>query len=118
MTIAILPKTTILSLALGTLCQALPALALATTPGNMPLTGKVTKLTLGDLMCYVDLIDSQGKKHTIGAGFGICDRTELLNKRVRLTYKRVRVNDCQSSEPCGKTRLTNAIVKMTLVSTK
>ena len=85
---------------------------------NMPTTGKVVKFTRGDLMCYVDLIDSSGKQHNIGANFVICDRTELLNKQVRLIYKRIRVNDCQSNEPCGKTRLKNAIVKMTLVSSK
>jgi hypothetical protein len=106
------------SIALGTLCQTLPSLALATTSGNMPLTGKVIKLTAGDLMCYVDLIDTRGKKHNIGADFAICERTEFLNKRVRLTYKRIRVNDCNSNEACGKTRLKSAIVKMTLINTK
>ena len=82
----------------------------------MPLLGKVVKLTQGDLMCYVDLIDTRGKRHHIGADFAICERNEFLTKRVRLTYRRIRVNDCGSNEPCGKTRLKNAIVKMTLIS--
>ncbi len=69
-------------------------------------------------MCYVDLIDARGKQHDIGADLGICNRTEFLNKRVRLTYKRIRVNDCNSNEPCGKTRTKNAIVKMTSISPK
>lgn len=81
----------------------------------MPLSGKVIKLTQGDLMCYVDLLDARGKQHNIGADFAICERTEFLNKKVRLTYKRIRINDCGSNEPCSKTRLKQAIVKMTRV---
>ncbi len=90
-------------------------LTTASGRGNAPTSGKVLKLIRGDLMCYVDLIDARGKKHNIGADFAICERTEFLNKQVRLTYKRIRVNDCPSNESCGKTRLKNAIVKMMLV---
>ncbi len=114
--------TPAIALVIFTLCQAAPSFAakpahsvVAIGQGNMPLTGKVVKLTQGDLMCYVDLIDVRGKKHNIGADFAICERTEFLNKQVNLTYKRIRVNDCNSNEPCGKTRLKNAIVKMKLV---
>jgi hypothetical protein len=107
-----------IAIVIVTLCQAVPSLALATTQSKMPQTGKVVKLTQGDLMCYVDLLDARGKKYNIGADFTICEQTKLLNKRVRLTYKRIRVNDCNSNESCGKTRLKNAIVKMTLVSAK
>jgi hypothetical protein len=116
----IFPKAIVRSIPLiiSALCQAVPGFALATPQGNMPLTGKVVNLTNGDLMCYVDLIDARGKKHNIGADFAICERTEFLNKRVRLTYKRIRVNDCSSNEPCGKTLLKNAIVKMTLIRPK
>jgi hypothetical protein len=104
-----------IAIAIVTLCQTVPSLAITTAQGNLPLSGKVVKLTQGDLMCYVDLIDARGKKRNIGADFAICERTEFLNKRVRLTYKRIRVNDCGSNEPCGKTRIKNAIVKMTLI---
>jgi hypothetical protein len=118
--------TTILGIALLELFLAIPSSAIkpdrpnpaALSRQNMPTTGKVVKLTQGDLMCYVDLIDANGKQHNIGADFAICDRPEFLNKPVRLIYKRIRVNDCQSNQACGKTRLKNAIVKMTLVSPK
>jgi hypothetical protein len=83
-----------------------------------PTSGKVLKLTSGDLMCYVDLVDTAGKKYTLGADFSICDRSEFLNKRVRLTYKKIKVSDCQSAEPCGKSKLKNAIVKMRLVRSR
>lgn len=81
---------------------------------NMPSSGKVLKLTNGDLMCYVDLI-ARGRKHTIGADFTICRHTELLNKQVKLTYGRIRVSECASNEPCGKTRIKTAIVRMQLL---
>ncbi len=84
----------------------------------LPTKGKLLKLTNGDLMCYVDLTDASGKKHHLGADFAICNKSQLLNKQVQLTYKSLRVNDCQSNEPCGKTRTEQAIVKMSLVSGK
>ena len=82
---------------------------------SFPNSGKVLKLTNGDLMCYVD-IEDRGKKYHLGADFDICNQTKFLNKKVKLTYKRSKVNDCQSNEPCGKTRIENLIVKMRLPS--
>jgi hypothetical protein len=80
-----------------------------------PTTGKLLKLVNGDIMCYVDLVDARGKKYnSLGAGFEICNQTKLLNKRVKLTYKRGNVSDCQSSEPCGKSRVENLISTMKL----
>lgn len=82
-----------------------------------PTSGKVLRLTTGDLMCYVDL-STRGKKYVIGASFEICEQTQFLNKQVKLTYKSIKVNDCQSAEPCGKTKQENAIVKMKLLRNK
>jgi hypothetical protein len=85
---------------------------------NTPTSGRVIKFTRGDLMCYVDLI-SRGKKHHIGADFAICERTQFLNRQVKLTYKLIPVNDCKSSnQPCGKTHVKKAIVKMKLARSK
>jgi hypothetical protein len=79
----------------------------------IPTSGKLLKLVNGDLMCYVDLVDARGKKyHSLGANFEICNQTKLLNKRVKLTYKWVRVSDCQGIEPCGKSRLAYLISTM------
>jgi hypothetical protein len=82
---------------------------------TFPTSGKVLKLTNGDLMCYVDLMDVRGRKHTLGADFEVCQQSKFLNKRVQLTYKKIKVSDCQSAEPCGKSKLKNAIVKMKLI---
>jgi hypothetical protein len=85
------------------------------TPGSFPNSGKVLKLTNGDLMCYAE-IESRGKKYHLGADFDVCSQNKLLNRKVKLTYKLSKVNDCQSNEPCGKTRIENLIVKMKLTS--
>jgi hypothetical protein len=95
----------------------LPALASKATTqkklNSFPRSGKVLTLTNGDLMCYVD-ISSGGKKYHLGADFSICNQSKFLNQQVQLTYKPVKVNDCQSNEPCGKTRIENLIVKIKL----
>jgi tRNA-binding EMAP/Myf-like protein len=81
---------------------------------SFPKNGKVLTLTNGDLMCYVD-ISKSGKKYHLGADFSICEQSKSINQRVELTYKARKVNDCQSNEPCGKTRIENLIVKMKLI---
>jgi hypothetical protein len=81
---------------------------------SFPASGKVLKLTNGDLMCYAE-IDDRGKKYHLGADFDVCSQIKFINKKVKLTYKRSKVNDCQSNEPCSKTRVENLIVKMKLI---
>jgi hypothetical protein len=91
---------------LSTLCFALPSQAL-------PSIATVTRLSQGDIACYVDLIDDENVRYEgIFADFEICQKTSLLDKKVKLTYRREEFNDCQSEEPCGKTQTKLAIVKM------
>ena len=110
------PLTTTLctiSIVANSLFHTLPSYACKPVKvSNYPTSGKVLKLINGDLMCYVDLIDARGKKYNLGAGFDICNQIKLVNKQVKVTYKKDNVNDCQSAEPCGKTRVENLIVKM------
>ncbi len=88
----------------------------AVTSANLPKIGTVKKITNGDLLCYVSLVDEKGKQHELGADFGICGQEKAyLNKKVRLTYGLANVSDCQSAEPCGKTRQEQVIEKMELV---
>jgi hypothetical protein len=98
-------------------CLALPSDArkLSAKVNLFPPTGKVLQLTNGDLMCYVDLLDARGKKHTLGADFEICNQTQFVNQLVRLTYRIVPVNHCQGNDRCGKTIAKNLIVKMKLI---
>jgi hypothetical protein len=103
-------------LCLASIIHSLPSDAKKPVKSNSyPTIGKVLTLINGDLMCYVDVIDARGKKYNLGAYFEICQQSQFLNKRVQLTYKRGNVNDCQSAEPCGKTRVENLIVKMKLI---
>lgn len=81
--------------------------------GDNPTVGRVKSMVNGDLMCYVTLVDENNSEHEIGATFEICANSNLfLNQKVRLFYERIPVNDCQSIEPCGKTRIESLITKM------
>lgn len=83
---------------------------------QQPNEGTVKEIVTGDLMCYVTLVDNKGIQHNVGASFEVCDEKKFLNKKVRVTYKVESVNDCQSSEPCGKTRKQSIITKMEVVN--
>jgi hypothetical protein len=89
--------------------------AISAQAASLPRTGKILKMTNGDLMCYLEVKDPQGKIRSVGAGFGICQKTQFLNRRVRFTYKKVAINDCESAEPCGKTRMETIVVRLQLL---
>jgi hypothetical protein len=84
---------------------------------KLPSIATVTEIVQGDLACYVDLVDDNGKEYEgVYAIFEICEQQDtFFNKRVKLTYQEERFNDCQSEEPCGKTQLVTAITEMQLV---
>ena len=86
-------------------------------PDQKPTIGTVKSMVMGDLMCYVDLVDNKGIKYnSLGASFDFCAHEKtFLNKKVRLSYRRVSVNDCHSAEPCGKYRFENLITKMKVI---
>jgi len=84
---------------------------------NQPKVGTVKELVNGDLMCYVTLVDNKGIKHNVGATFEMCaDEKKVLNKKVNAVYEIKSVSDCQSAEPCGKTRKESIITKMEVVN--
>ncbi|MTJ49179.1 hypothetical protein [Dolichospermum sp. UHCC 0259] len=86
---------------------------------KQPKVGTVTKLVNGDLMCYVTLVDKKGIEHNVGATFEICAEEEkFLNKKVRAVYQIESVSDCESAEPCGKTRKESIITKMEIIKDK
>ncbi len=84
-----------------------------TTPvasAPQPKIGIVKEMVNGDLKCYVTLEDEKGKQHHVGAVFEVCNRPEtFLNKKVSLVYGIESVNDCQSAEPCGKSKQESLI---------
>lgn len=83
-----------------------------------PTIATVKNMVNGDLMCYVTLVDDKGIKYeSVGATFEICEQpAAFLNKRVNLVYGLVRVNDCESAEPCGKTRQQTLITRMQVIA--
>jgi len=84
---------------------------------KLPTIARVTAMTSGDLACYVNLVDNNGKKYEgVYAIFEICElESTFLNKRVKLSYRKEVFNDCESAESCGKTKLITAISQMQLV---
>jgi hypothetical protein len=83
---------------------------------EQPKVGTVKSMVNGDLMCYVTLVDERGTQHQVGADFELCaNEKTFLNKKVRAFYQTVSVNDCQSAEPCGKTRRQSIITKMEVI---
>lgn len=72
---------------------------------SYPNIGVLTSAQSGDLKCYTTVRDPQGQVFDLGATFEICDRqASLLDQTVRLVYSEESVADCQSAEPCGRSR--------------
>ncbi|CDM96336.1 lysozyme inhibitor LprI family protein [Limnospira fusiformis KN01] len=83
---------------------------------EQPQMGQVTNIVQGDIMCYVTLKDQMNREHQLGATFDICAKAnQFINRRVSLKYSLQNVNDCESIEPCGKTRQELLISSMDVV---
>ncbi|TVP55901.1 MAG: hypothetical protein EA343_24690 [Nodularia sp. (in: Bacteria)] len=83
---------------------------------NQPKVATVKELVTGDIICYATIVDEQGKTHHVGASFEICAEAEkYLNQKVRLSYEIASLNDCESIEPCGKTRQESIISQMEIL---
>ncbi len=83
------------------------------TRDGEPKVATIRSMIQGDLKCYVSILDQGGIKQELGATFDICAQGEkFLSKKVNLTYETVKVNDCESNEPCGKTKEESLITKM------
>ena len=81
--------------------------------------GTVKRIEQGDLLCYITLADKNNVETTVGASFKFCENPALfLNKQVRATYQEASVSDCQSAEPCGKSRNELIITKLEILNAK
>jgi hypothetical protein len=86
------------------------------TSREQPKIVTVKDMVSGDLMCYVTLVDENKTQHKVGADFDICEKKNtFLNQKVRVSYGLVSINDCQSIEPCGKSRKESIITKMEII---
>ncbi|NMG60142.1 hypothetical protein E1H12_16870 [Geitlerinema sp. P-1104] len=72
---------------------------------NLPEVATIEETQVGDLMCYVTVTDLQGNTSILGADYQICDNEDqFLRRTLGLGYTERPVADCESSEPCGRTR--------------
>ncbi|WP_088891653.1 hypothetical protein [Leptolyngbya ohadii] len=83
---------------------------------DLPSIGTVQEMVAGDLMCYMTVQDDRNVTHRVGATFEVCEQTSFLNQRVRLSYEPASVNDCESAEPCGKSRSVLLVSRLELIS--
>ncbi|QHV00936.1 hypothetical protein BWK47_12870 [Synechocystis sp. CACIAM 05] len=96
-----------------TAIKELPPVQAEPMEATLPTVATITELVNGDLACYVDLMDSQGNQYQgLYAAFEICEQVALIGQKVKLTYQPLSFNDCQSSEPCGKSKTELAIVQI------
>jgi hypothetical protein len=90
----------------------------ANCPPQQPKIGTVQRIDNGDLACYITLLDEKKIEHrSIKAQFEFCVNSErYVHQKVRLTYGLGNISDCQSAEPCGKTKQEWIIVKMIILN--
>lgn len=94
----------------------IPSARVVPPPSALLQVGTVKNLVTGDLLCYATVLDEENVEHELGASFELCaNASRYLNKKVRLSYTEANVNDCQSIEPCGKTRKETIIQTMQIV---
>ncbi len=88
----------------------------AKTTQALPHMVTVKSMQQGDLMCYLTVVDTNKVKRNVGGTFEICDQEkQFLNKKVRLYYQLLNVDDCQSIGPCGKTRKEWLVIRMSRI---
>lgn len=86
---------------------------------HIPKVVTIKNMITGDLKCYVTLVDAKNTEQQKGATFAACENKEkFFNKKVNLKYKDIKVNDCESAEPCGKTKIESLIYQIELVGDK
>jgi len=79
---------------------------------SYPEIGQILSMQAGDLKCYAVVRDRSGQEFDIGATFEVCEQEDLLNQTVRFVYSEENVADCQSAEPCGRTRRETLISEL------
>ncbi|MEW5860869.1 MAG: hypothetical protein AB1861_26435 [Cyanobacteriota bacterium] len=86
---------------------------------EQPTIATIKSMVTGDLKCYVTLVDENKIQRNVGASFEVCEQEKtFLNKKVRNFYEIRSVSDCQSIEPCGKSKQEFLITKMEIIDDK
>ncbi|MFM7676591.1 MAG: hypothetical protein ACKO5F_13655 [Synechococcus sp.] len=92
---------------------ARPGLALP-SPASGPATGILRSLQNGDRACYAEVEDARGVRRNLEAAFELCERTDLIGRRVRLVRRTARVlaASCQGDPDCGRSDVVQLIVEL------
>lgn len=79
---------------------------------SAPEIAVVRALVPGDRACYVEVEDGQGQRSQQPAGFEVCERSELVGERVRLTRERTAIAamSCQGDPECAESDTVDLIV--------
>lgn len=86
---------------------AAPSAAAPATPPPPPgkvAAGTIKSLQAGDVACYVTLETDKGEQVNEMAGFEVCEKPDLIGKKVSLTWEEANVlaAECQGNVDCGK----------------
>ena len=84
-------------------------------------TGVVKSLENGDVACYLNLKDEQGREFTELGDFEICfQKPSIIGKRVRLKYRleSVLAEECQGNPDCKKSKKVALVVEARILDAK
>ncbi|WP_259720721.1 hypothetical protein [Synechococcus sp. CS-1328] len=90
---------------------ALPSQAV---PQPAPSTVILRGLQNGDRACYAELEDGKGVRSSAEAAFELCERTDLIGRKVRLVRRTARVQamSCQGDPTCSRSDVVELIVEL------
>lgn len=78
---------------------------------------RIKSLMPGDRACYIELDDAEEVASDEMASFELCERQDLIGKRVHLRRKPtpVMADSCEGNPECTKTETVNLIVAAEVV---
>jgi len=105
-------KNILPSLCLSICCTWLVSSGSIPTDAAQPKTSSIKEMVNGDSGCHLTLVDETGTT------LDVCKPETFVNKKVRLFHGIASVHDCQSVEPCGKTKKESLITKIEILGGK
>ena len=112
-------RVLVISLALGLAGPAMAQDSVKVGNETKRASGTVVSLSAGDTACHLKLKDDRGTGFDEMADFEICEKKNLVGKRVALTYalRQVMSPDCQGNPDCKKSRTVALVTAATVAAT-
>ncbi len=78
----------------------------------------VRGLTAGDRACYLEVEDGDGKRHEEMAAFELCERNDLIGRKVRLRFEKTQVQaeSCQGNPDCADSETVDLVHAVEVLS--